>query len=67
LRFSTAVSYRATTLVANAVLAAVAFSQGTQGWEIIGAALAGVAIADMMILTIAALFRWQHRDEWGKS
>jgi hypothetical protein len=49
------------------VLAALAFSQGTQGWNIVGAVLAGLAIADAMILTIAALFRWRHRDEWGNS
>ena len=63
LRFSTAASYRATTVVVNAVLAAVAFSQGTQGWDIVGAVLAGFAIADVMILAIASWFRWRHRDE----
>ena len=41
LRFSWAVSYRATTMVANGVLAVLAFSQGTQGWEFVGAVLAG--------------------------
>jgi hypothetical protein len=58
-------SYRATTLVANAVLAVLAFSQGTQGWDIVGAVLAGFAIGDLMMITIAAWFRWRHRDEWG--
>jgi hypothetical protein len=63
LRFSTAVSYRATTVVVNAVLAALAFSQETQGWDIVGAVLAGLAIADVMILAVASWFRWRHRDE----
>ena len=64
MRFSTAVSYRATTLVANAVLAALAFSQGTQVWDIVGAVLAGFVIGDLMVITIAAWFRWRHRKEW---
>ena len=66
MRFSTAMSYRATTLVANAVLAALAFSQGTQVWDIVGAVLAAFAIGDLIMITIAAWFRWRHRDEWGK-
>lgn len=64
MRFSTAVSYRATTLVANVVLAALAFSQGTQVWDIVGAVLAAFAIGDLMQITIAAWFRWRHRKEW---
>ena len=64
LRFSTAVTYRATTLVANAVLAALAFSQGTQVWDIVGAVLAAFAIGDLMQIAIAAWFRWRHRKEW---
>jgi len=54
---------RGTTLVANAVLAALAFSQGTQVWGIVGAVLTGFAIGDAMVLTIAAWFRWRHRRE----
>jgi len=64
LRFSTAVSYQATTLVAKAVLAILAFSQGTQVWDIVGAVLAAFAIGDLMQITIAAWFRWRHRNEW---
>ncbi len=64
MRFSTAVSYRAMTLIANAVLAALAFSQGTQVWDIVGAVLAAFAIGDLMVLMIAAWFRWRHRKEW---
>jgi hypothetical protein len=64
LRFSTAVSYQVTTLVAWALVAAVAFSQGTQTWNIVGAVLTGVAIGDVMVLAIAAWFRWRHRGEW---
>jgi hypothetical protein len=63
-RFSWAVSYRATTMGASGVLAALAFSQGTQGWEIVGAVLAGLAIADAIMLAIVAWFRWRHRSEW---
>ena len=58
-------TYRATTLVANAVLAVVAFSQGTQVWDIVGAVLAAFAIGDLIMITTAAWFRWRHRDEWG--
>ena len=66
MRFSTAVTYRATTLVANTVLAVLAFSQGTQVWNIVGAVLAAFAIGDLIVITIAALFRWRHRGEKGK-
>ncbi len=66
MRFSTAASYRATTMVASGVLAALAFSQGTQGWSIVGAVLTGLAIGDAMVLTVASVFRWRHRDKWGK-
>ena len=66
MRYSTAMSYRATTLVANAVLAVLAFSQGTQVWDIVGAVLAAFAIGDLIVITIAALFRWRRRGEAGK-
>ena len=65
MRFSTAVTYRATTLVANTVLAVLAFSQGTQVWDIVGAVLAGFAIGDLIMITTAAWFRRRHRGEWG--
>jgi hypothetical protein len=51
-------------MVANGVLAVLAFSQGTQGWELVGAVLAGFAIADAIVLAIVAWFRWRHRGEW---
>jgi hypothetical protein len=57
-------SYRAATLVANTVLAVLAFSQGTQVWDIVGAVLAGFAIGDLIMITTAAWFRRRHRDEW---
>ena len=59
-------SYRATTLVANTVLAVLAFSQGTQVWDIVGAVLAAFAIGDLIAMTIAAWFRWRHRGERGE-
>lgn len=64
MRFSRAIAFRATTLVANAVLAVLAFSQGTQVWDIVGAVLAAFAIGDLMQITIATWFRWRHRKEW---
>ena len=64
-RYSTAMSYRAATLVANTVLAVLAFSQGTQVWDIVGAVLAGFAIGDLIMITTAAWFRRRHRGEWG--
>ena len=66
MQFSTAVTYRATTLVANTVLAVLAFRQGTQVWDIVGAVLAAFAIGDLIVITIAALFRWRRRGETGK-
>jgi hypothetical protein len=57
-------SYRATTLVANTVLGVLAFSQGTQGWEIVGAVLVGFAIGDLIMIATAAWVRRRHRDEW---
>jgi hypothetical protein len=53
-------------MVASGVLGALAFNQGTQGWYLVGAVLTGLAIGDAMVLTIASVFRWRHRDEWGK-
>ena len=64
MRFSWAVSYRATTMVASGVLAVLAFSQGTQGWELVGAVLAAFAIVDAIMLAVVAWFRWRHRGEW---
>jgi hypothetical protein len=57
-RFSWAVTHRSASLVGAGALAALAFSQG---WEIVGAVLAGSAIADVILLAIVARFRWRHR------
>jgi hypothetical protein len=61
LRFSWAVTYRVTTLVGAGALAALAFSQGSQAWDIVGAVLAGSAIADVLLLVAVARFRWNRR------
>jgi hypothetical protein len=63
-RFSWAVTYRLVTLVGAAVCAVLAFSQGTQGWDIVGAVLTAYAIVDAMLLVAVAWFRWRHRGEW---
>jgi hypothetical protein len=48
------------TVVGAAALAALAFSQRTQGWDIVGAVLAGSAIVDMILLIVVAWFNWRH-------
>jgi hypothetical protein len=50
-----------TTVVGAGALAALAFSQGSQGWDIVGAVLVGSAIADVILLIVVAWFRWRHR------
>jgi len=50
-----------TTVVGAGALAALAFSQGSQGWDIVGAVLVGSAIADVILLMVVAWFRWRHR------
>jgi hypothetical protein len=57
------VIYRLTTLVGAAVLAVLAFSRRTQGWDIVGAVLTAYAIVDAMLLIVVARFRWRHRGE----
>jgi len=61
LRFSWGLTYRVTTVVAAGALAALVFSQGSQGWDIVGAVLVGSAIADVILLMVVAWFRWRHR------
>ena len=61
MRFSWAVTYRMTTVVGAGALAALAFSQGSQGWDIVGAVLVGSAIADVILLVVVARFRRRHR------
>jgi len=63
LRFSWAVTYKLGTVVGAGALAVLAFSQGSQWWDVVGAVLTGSAIADVILLTAAALFRWRHRSE----
>jgi hypothetical protein len=61
LRFSRAVTFRVTTVVGAGALAALAFSQGSQAWAIVGAVLTGSAIADVILLIVVAWFNWRHR------
>lgn len=61
MRFSFALTYRVTTVIGAGALAALAFSQGSQGWDIVGAVLTGSAIADVILLIVVARFRWRHR------
>ena len=62
MKLSTAVTHRVATVVVAGALAAVAFSQGTEGWDIVGAVLIGMAIADVILLIVVVWFRWRHRD-----
>jgi hypothetical protein len=61
LRFSTAVTHRVASVVGAGALAAVAFSQGTEGWDVVGAVLVGIAVADVILLIVVVWFRWRHR------
>ena len=63
LRFSWAVTYKLGTVVGAGALAVLAFSQGNQSWDIVGAVLTGSAIADVILLIAVAWFRWRHRSE----
>jgi hypothetical protein len=63
LGFSRAVTYKLGTVVGAAALAALAFSQGSQWWDIVGAVLTGNAIADVILLITAAWFHRRHRME----
>ena len=58
-----AIAYRITTMLLTAALAAVAFTQHTQLWDIVGAVLVAYAIVDVLLLITVAWFRWRHRDE----
>jgi len=61
-RFSRAIAYRICSVVGTGALAAVAFSRGTQDWDVVGAVLLGVAIADVILLIVVAWFHWRHRS-----
>ena len=61
MRFSTAVTHRVGTVVGAGALAALAFSQGSQGWDIVGAVLTGSAIANVVLLVVVSWFNWRHR------
>ena len=61
LRFSWALTHRVITVVGAGALAALAFSQTSHGWDIVGAVLLGSAIADVILLIVVAWFRWRHR------
>ena len=63
MRFSWAVSYRLGTVVGAGALAVLAFSQGSQWWDIVGAVLTGSAIADVILLIVVEWFCWRHRSE----
>jgi hypothetical protein len=51
------------TVVVAGALAILAFSQGTQWWNVVGAVLTGIAIADVIIVIAATWFRLRHRSE----
>jgi len=61
LRFSTAVTHRVITVVVAGALAALAFSEGSEGWDIVGAVLLGFAIGDVILLIVVAWVHWRHR------
>ena len=63
MRFSWAMTYRMTTLLAAGALAALAFSQRSEVWDIVGAVLVGSAIADLILLVVVTWFRWRHRSD----
>jgi hypothetical protein len=62
-KFSTAVAYRSATVVGAGALAAVAFAQGTEGWDVAGAVLLGIAITDVILLLVVTWFHWRHRGD----
>jgi len=62
LRFSWAVTYRLGTAVVAGALAALAFSQSSQGWHIVGAVVTGIAIADAIVVITAVWFRRRDRS-----
>jgi hypothetical protein len=62
---STAVTHRVLSAVFTGALAALAFSQGSEGWAIVGAVLLGAAIVDVVLLVVVAWFRWRHQDDRG--
>ena len=61
MRLSWAVTYRVITVVGAGALAALAFSQESQGWDIVGAVLTASAIVDVILLIVVARFRWRRR------
>jgi hypothetical protein len=63
LQFRWAVRYRLGTAVVTAALAVLAFSQGSQGWHVVGAVLTGIAIADVIVVIAAVWSRRRHRSE----
>ena len=63
MRFSWAVTYKLGAVVGAGALAVLAFSQGSQWWDIVGAVLTGNAIADVILVIAAAWFRSRHRSE----
>jgi hypothetical protein len=57
------IAYRIATMLGAGVLAAVAFAQHTQLWDIVGAVLVAMAIVDLILLITVAWFQWRHRDD----
>ena len=56
-------TYKLGTVVGAAALAVLAFSQGSQWWDIVGAVLTGNAIVDVILLIVAAWLHWRHRTD----
>ena len=57
------VAYRTATMLGAAVLAALAFAQHTQWWDIVGAVLAAFAIVDAILLVVVAWVSWRRRRD----
>jgi hypothetical protein len=57
------VAYRTTTMLGAAGLAALAFAQDTQAWDVVGAVLVAFAIVDAILLVVVTWFQWRHRHD----
>ena len=62
MRFSWAVTHRIASVIVAGALAALAFSRGTQGWDVVGAVLLGIAITDVILLVVVAWVHWRRRS-----
>jgi hypothetical protein len=62
MRFSWAVTHRIMSVVVAGALSALAFSRDTQGWDVVGAVLLGIAITDVILLVVVARVHWRRRS-----